>query len=194
MRFTFYTDKTVAQCVQALQERLQSGSKLQGRVDRGSPHFSLTSTTKVFRNFARSTRLQGTLTREEGVTVIKCYVSQGVERGRWLLLLLGALILAVIFYAAGNAILTIMTVLIGLWSYIPLTGDAENSDFLLRELKRVLQAKDTKPKAEKADTSSAPSGASARPSANPSPFGSSRTAAPPPSSASRSSPKSSSKK
>jgi hypothetical protein len=186
MRFIYYTDKTVAQCVQALNERLQSGSKLQGRTEKGSPHFSLTASTKVFGNRSRSTRLQGTLVREEGVTVIKGYVSEGMERGRWLLVLLGAFILAFIFYIAGNVMLTIMTVLLGLWSYIPLTGDSENSDFLIRELKRTLQAKDSKPKPE---PPSAASGASARPSANPSPFGATRPAPPPASTASKSAPK-----
>jgi hypothetical protein len=178
MRFILYTDKTIPQSIQAINERLQGGGKLQGRTEKGNPHFSISTSTKVLTR-SRSTRLQGTLSREDGVTVIQGYVSEGMETGRWLLVFVGVLILAFIFFITNNAILAILTALVGTWSYIPLTGDAHNSDTLLRELKRTLGAKDSKPKPESASSSSAArSNASPRPAANPSPFGSARTSSP----------------
>jgi hypothetical protein len=179
MRFTLYTDKTIAQCIQALNERVQGGGKIQGRVDKANSHFSLSTSTKVLRRFSRSTRLSATLSREDGLTVIQGYVSEGMEPGRWLLIFVLVVAMTIIFYVVGNAMLMILTVLVGLWSYIPLTGDAQNSDTLLREAKRTLNAKDTKPKPEPPSSSGIKPTVSQRPSANPSPFGASRGAPPP---------------
>jgi hypothetical protein len=178
MRFILYSDKSVSECIKALNERVQGGGKFQGQVDKAKSQFSLTTSTKVLKRFARSTRLSATITREEGVTVIQGYVSEGMELGRWLLIFAVIMAAAVIFYVAGNAILGIMAALFGLWSYIPLTGDSDNSDTLLREVRRLLDAKETKPKPS-STSSGAKSPVTTRPSANPSPFGASRSSSPP---------------
>ncbi len=172
MRFIFYTDKTIPQSIAALNERVQGSGKLQGRAEKGSSHFSLSTSSKVLNQFTRTTQLHGTLSREEGITVIKVYVSEGMERARWFLLFLGVLLLTFIFYITGNALLAILTILVGAWSYIPLIGDAQNSDSLLRTLKSTLGAKETKPKpAPPGSSAAARSTATSRPGASPSPFG-----------------------
>lgn len=150
MRFTLYTDKTVAQCVSALNERLHAKEANTragwgGKAEKNG-EFSMALSSKVARRFTRTTRLHGKIEREAGVTMIQGYVPDGVS-GREQLTIFGAIALvAVILLAGGNALLAIVALLAGGALYIPLRGDYKNSEVLMRELRSVLKAKETPPK------------------------------------------------
>lgn len=154
MRFTWYTEKTVTECIRAINER--SGLKatanrpsLEAQAEKGG-NFTLAASSKVFGRFLRTTYLSGTLTREGGVTIVKGMVSQGMSKeNQWMMM--GVLaIIGLLLLFNGDLILGILAVILGAALYIPLRGDHENSEFLLKELRLALKAKDTPPK--KADS------------------------------------------
>ncbi|MBZ0282205.1 MAG: hypothetical protein K8L97_15800 [Anaerolineae bacterium] len=164
MDFVYYTDKTVSQCMIALNERLQTKSaKLEGWVEK-SGRFSLGVTTTVMRRFPRTTRLDARVERENGMTVIKGFVSDGVEP-RQRAIIYGALVLAGVFIIISGSLLPGLLALIApLPLNIPLEGDCNNSQILLSELQRTLKAKSTPPSpAKKAPTVRKPTTASIKP-------------------------------
>lgn len=150
MQFTLYTQKTTRQCVKDLTERLQArGTKanpaLGGWVNKDGG-FCLTLIAPVLGRFNRTTRLQGRLWREGGVTVIEGYVSDGISppwmRILALLLIVGSLLLAISY----GAMIGLVMMLFGLLAYIPLRGDYLNSDQLLVAVERTLKADPKPPK------------------------------------------------
>jgi hypothetical protein len=144
MRFTFYTEKTVAQCVSALNERLKgSRANLDGQVDKSSGEFTLAYSSKVARWFKRTTRLYATIEREAGSTIIKGYVPDGVERQNQFIIWGAALVAAIVLFALENAILALLSLLVALVLYIPTTGDYHNHTILLREVKSILKARES---------------------------------------------------
>lgn len=145
MNFVYYTDKTVSQCMIALNERLQTKSaKLEGWVEK-SGRFSLGVTTTVMRRFPRTTRLEARVERENGITVIKGFVSDGVEP-RQRAIIYGALVLAgVLIILSGSLLPGLLALVAPLPLNIPLEGDCNNSQILLGELQRTLRAKSTPP-------------------------------------------------
>lgn len=157
MHFTYYTDKTVSQCMISLNERLQAKSaKLDGWVEKNG-RFSLGTSTKVMRRFSRSTQLHATVEKENGLTVIRGYVSDGVEP-RQRAIIYGAVVLVGVFVAfSGNFLPGLMAILAPLPLNIPLEGDCTNSQTLIAELQRTLKAKTTPPSpAKKVTTSTTP--------------------------------------
>ena len=81
MRVELYTDKTVAQALTALNERMQapgspSRPALDGWVEK-SGQFSLGMTCEVSSRFTRTTYLRGKLEREGSYTAIRGQVSSG---------------------------------------------------------------------------------------------------------------------
>jgi len=145
LNFVYYTDKTVSQCMIALNERLQTKSaKLEGWVEK-SGRFSLGVTTTVMRRFPRTTRLEARVERENGITVIKGFVSDGVEP-RQRAIIYGALVLAgVLIILSGSLLPGLLALVAPLPLNIPLEGDCNNSQILLGELQRTLRAKSTPP-------------------------------------------------
>lgn len=150
MRFTLFTDKTVSQCMRALNERLQAKPtktrpELEGWIEKGGA-FSLAITSKVAGRFPRTTRLTARTSRESGVTVVRGFVPDGVSP-YWLRLLLVMLLLIVgTLVLIGKPMLGVVTFLFGGLAYIPLRGDYINSDRLLIEVEKTLKATPKPPK------------------------------------------------
>lgn len=145
MRFVLYTDKSVAQCLSALKERIQAKRGMEGNVDKGG-EFSMAISSKVLRRFTRTTRLRGKMERENNLTVVRGFVPHGVSL-RELVMILGAmLVVAFIVLSRGNFLLALAALAAGGAMVIPLVGDHRNSEVLFRELKNVLKAKETPPK------------------------------------------------
>lgn len=150
MRFILYTDKTVAQCMSALNERMQQkGTKarpeLHGWIEK-SGSFSISMTSRVAQRFPRTTRLNGQAKREGGTTVVRGFVSDGVSP-QWLgILSVMVLVICVIMILQGQPMLALLSVIFAGLFYIPMRGDYLNSDVLLLELERTLKATPTPPK------------------------------------------------
>ena len=149
MRFTYYTDKTVAQCMSALNERLQqkgtsSRPGLEGWVEKNG-NFSLAITSKVVKRFPRTTRLQGKAERLGSVTVIKGSVADGVTP-REQVVIVGALALVGLFIiSTGNLLPGLIAIAAGVVLNVPLMGDYQNSEMLTSEIQKTLKAKTTPP-------------------------------------------------
>lgn len=149
MQFTLYTEKTIPQCSAALNERMQAKPtstrrELQGWIEKGG-RFSLAVTSKVFGSIARTTRLTGVMQREAGITVIRGYVSDGVSPQWQKILAVVLLIVCAILLLGGQAVLALISLLMGGAAYVPFRGDYENSETLLIELERTLKASPKQP-------------------------------------------------
>jgi hypothetical protein len=150
MRYVLFTDKTVAQCLRDLNERLQAkGTKtnpeLGGWIDKKGA-FALTVTSKVFRRFSRKTRLTGQINRDSGTTVIRGYVSDGVSPEWMRIMAIGLLIISGALAFSGQYMVALMVIGLGLVAYIPLRGDYLNSDTLLIAVEKTLKATPKPPK------------------------------------------------
>jgi hypothetical protein len=145
VRFTYYTEKTVSQCMLALNERIHSSSKLEGWTEK-SGSFSLAASSSVAKRFSRTTRLQAKAERQGSVTIINGYVSDGVGP-RERIVIMGALILVgvLLILAAKTLLPGVIALGVAPMLYIPLTGDYANSRVLLSEIQRTLKAKDSPP-------------------------------------------------
>lgn len=150
MRFVLYTDKTVSQCMNALNERMQQkGTKahpeLHGWIEKGGA-FSISMTSQVARRFPRTTRLNGQAKREGSSTVIRGYVSDGISP-QWLgILSVVLVVLCVLLILQGQSMLALLSVIFAGLFYIPMRGDYVNSDVLLIELEGTLKATPKPPK------------------------------------------------
>jgi hypothetical protein len=103
-------------------------------------------TTKVRLRFDRRTHLYGKAERQGGITVVEGTVSGGVGRDGQIAIFGALLVVALLMLSQGNAILAIIAILAGLTLFIPLRGDYNNSEILLSELQKTLNAKFTPPK------------------------------------------------
>jgi hypothetical protein len=146
-----YTDKTVAQAMSAINERLHTSRRpqLDGWVEK-SGRFAIGVTTPVRGRFKRHTFIQGKAERESGMTIIEGTVPSGVSRTGWLVIFIALLLVGLVTLSQGNAILGIIAILAGVTLYVPLTGDYNNCEILLSELQKALNAKFTPPKKETA--------------------------------------------
>lgn len=158
MRFTLYTDKTVPQCLSALNGRMQAKETatrpaLDGWIERGGD-FALHVTQPVFGKFVRTTRLNGHIERQPGITVVRGTVSFG-SSPRERVVALGVLaVLGLVIAVGGQPLLSLLLIPVGLWMYIPMAGDFVNGPLLLSEVQRSLKAKATPPKPAKAANAS----------------------------------------
>lgn len=150
MRFILYTDKTVAQCMSAINERLhvkatKARSELGGWTNKDG-NFSLTVTSRVVGRFPRTTRLTANAKRDTGMTVIRGDVSDGVTP-QWLgILMIGVGIIIALMVIVGELMLALLMLLFAMFAYIPLRGDYVNSDVLLLEVEKTLKASPKPPK------------------------------------------------
>lgn len=168
MRYVMYTEKSVPQAMNALNERLHApGSKsrpqLDGWVDK-SGRFSIGVTSSVFGRLTRKTYLQGKAERLGGITLIQGSVPGGVSKTGLAVIFGALLLLAALAYSQGNAILAGVAVLAGIALYIPLAGDYQNCETLLAELQKAVNARFTPPNGKGAAASAAPKKTAARPS------------------------------
>lgn len=150
MRFVLMTDRTVNQCMKALHERMQiKGTKarptLDGWIEKNG-QFMISVTSPVFGKFTRTTRLHATAAREDGTTVIRGYVPNGVPKNRLIAVGIGLGLLALYMFAQGNLMAALLVLLLGGAMLIPLWGDYRNHDVLLYELEKTLKAAPPDPK------------------------------------------------
>jgi hypothetical protein len=145
-----YTDKSVAQAMKAINERLHApGTKSRPQIDgwvEKNGKFAMAVTTQVYGRFSRKTYLRGQAERDSGTTVIRGNVPGGLSRNRQIAVFVMLAVVAVILFSQGNAILAIIAILSTAALSIPFQGDFNNSEILLTELQRALQAKFTAPK------------------------------------------------
>ncbi|MBI1277237.1 MAG: hypothetical protein GC179_03820 [Anaerolineaceae bacterium] len=147
MNFVYYSEKTVSQCMLALNERLhQKSGKLDGWVEK-SGNFSISTTTTVLRRFSRSTRLSGHVSKENGVTVVRGYVSDGADPQNRYIIYGILLVLGVVLALAGYLLIGLAIIAVILPLNIPLEGDYINSSTLTGEVQRTLKAKASLPAA-----------------------------------------------
>ncbi len=150
MRFVYYTDKSVAQCMTALNARMQakpsaSRPALDGWVEKGGG-FSLSTSCPVARYFTRRTNLHAAAARADGITVIRGYVHDGASREGQAVIFGALLLVCLALVGSGNILPAVIVVLAAAALYIPLNGDRANSAVLLSEVQRTLGAKATLPK------------------------------------------------
>ena len=149
MRFRLYSEMTVRQCMTALIERMEQAPtktrhELNGHIEKDGK-FTLLLTSQVANSFNRTTRLYGTAQREGEMTIIEGYVSAGVPRSRIGIVIAAVVFVGLIMFTNGNSLLGLATIFMGFALYIPLVGDYNNSEILLKELKRITKGKDKSP-------------------------------------------------
>ncbi|MCC6616694.1 MAG: hypothetical protein IT320_24685 [Anaerolineae bacterium] len=147
MRVVFFTDKTVAQCMTALHERLQSRSSrsLEGWVEKNG-NFELSIASPVIGKVTRRTYLRGKVEREGGLTQVKVDVSSGADRRGQIIIFIACALVAVALMANGAITVALLAVAAGGALYIPLAGDNKNSPLLINEVQRTLKATTKRPK------------------------------------------------
>ena len=147
MHFVYYSEKTVSQCMLALNERLhQKSGKLDGWVEKNG-NFSLSVSTSILRRFTRSTRLHGHVEKEDGLTVVRGYVSHGADPQNRYIIYGILVLLGVLLALAGYFLIGLILIGVILPLNIPLEGDFINSETLTGEVQRTLKAKATLPAA-----------------------------------------------
>lgn len=115
-----------------------------GNVDKNG--FAVTITTSVIRNFRRSTGIKATFERDKGITVINGYVNTGASRKQQIMVFIGGLLVGLALIARGMFIQGVAIMAIGAYFYIPLQGDAKNSDYLIKQIRTILKAKTRDPR------------------------------------------------
>jgi hypothetical protein len=148
VRFTLYTEKTVRQCMSALADRMEARPTkrrpaLDGYIEKGG-RFSLVITRRIG-IFPRRTRLRATASRSSGVTTIEGYVASGASPGQVRVMLIAIAALGVMMLLNGNAILSLLTLVVGVVLYVSLTADYDSSEKLLKVVRRTCKAKDKPP-------------------------------------------------
>ncbi len=150
MRFVMYTDKSVSQTMSAINERLhvppsKSRPQLDGWVEK-SGRFAIGVRSELQLRLSRKTYLQGKAERQGGVTVVEGSVPGGVSREGQLVIFVAMLLVGLLLYTQGYAMFALVVVAVGAALYIPLRGDYQNSEILLAELQKTLNARLTPPK------------------------------------------------
>ena len=151
LRFVMYTDKTVAQSMRAINDRIHAtGTRTRPQMDgwvEKSGRFAMAVTTTVRWRFRRKTFLHGRAERESGMTVVRGNVPSGLSRNKQALVLGMMIVIGLALgFTQGSAILTIVAVLAGAAFSIPMQGDFDNSEILLSDLQKALKAKFAPPK------------------------------------------------
>jgi hypothetical protein len=150
MRFELYTDKTIAQCVRLINERLllketKSRPAIDGWVDK-SGRFSISMQGRVYKRFNWRTRMRAHIERQAGLSVVQGVVPSGLSPNGIRLVVAGFVIFAVYLLSQQQVVAAIVLGFITFGITIPLQGDYKNHDLLLYELERTLEAKPAPPK------------------------------------------------
>lgn len=164
MRFVYYTEKTVAQSMTAITERLHAKSgkgAIDGWVDKDG-RFSVSLTAPVLGKLTRHTVLTGRAERENGITIVRGNVPSGVapneRRIAYALLAVGALF----SIASGNILFTVLLIPATALLYISMHGDYENHQQLIGDVRRILKATEKPPKSLTAKTGARTSSTASR--------------------------------
>ena len=167
MRFVLYTEKTVAQCMSAINDRLHAKTKggYEGWVEKNGS-FSIEVDNPVFGKFRRRTRLRARAERESGVTIIRGGVAGGASPQERLMILIAIGLIGILLGLAYNLAFLVVMIPVMPIVLFALKGDYDNAQILVREVQRTLSAKTTPPKKLSAGGSAGSSrGSSARKSA-----------------------------
>lgn len=149
MRFVMYTEKTVAQAMRSINDRLhlaptKTRPQLDGWVEK-SGRFALGVTSTVRWHFRRKTYLRGQASREDGVTVVRGTVPGGATGRSQITIFVALALVGLLLLTQGQALMALIAVAAGAALYIPLQGDYDNSEILLAELQKALHARFTPP-------------------------------------------------
>ena len=149
MRFTLYTEKTVAQCLSALNARMQSkGSAarpaLDGWVEKNG-RFALSVSTRMLNRFSRTTHLTGQLERRGSVTIVTGRVNDGGGPRERMLVSAALGLAAVVLIALGELVPALIAAAAAAVLNLLLAGDRQNRDILVGEVRRALKARETLP-------------------------------------------------
>ncbi len=150
MRFVLYSEKTVAQCLTAINARMQAKGTstrpaLDGWVEKGGA-FALAVSTTVIGKFARRTTLKAKIERQSGVTIIRGSVPNGSTKQGQLVVFGGLTLVAATMIANGNVLFALLMLPFAAYLYIPMRGDLLNSEILIDEVQKTLKAKPKPPK------------------------------------------------
>lgn len=150
MRFVLYSEKTVAQCLTAMNARLlvketSTRPGLDGWVEK-SGSFSISMTAPVVGKFTRRTALTARAERESGVTVIQGNVPSGVTRQGMAVIFAALALVVLAMVGSGNVVFGLILLPFAAYLYIPLHGDYLNSAVLIEEVEKTLKAKAKPPK------------------------------------------------
>jgi hypothetical protein len=150
VNFILYSEKPLTECVKALTDRLlQSETPTRPALD-GVVHkngkFKLSIEQVVFRQLKRKTWIEGQMSKDGGMTIIRGQVPEGLapERQKFVAALIP--LAGVLMVMRGELLLALLAM--GLIGYVLLTlrGDYFNSDRLLVELEKNLRASPKLPK------------------------------------------------
>ena len=108
--------------------------------------FVLTVKAPVIWNFQRSTSMKATINRDKGTTVISGFVNTGGTRQLQIAIFVVGLLIGLGLMTMGLFIQGVLIGGIGAAMYIPLQGDAQNSDYLLKQMRSALSAKTRDPR------------------------------------------------
>jgi hypothetical protein len=148
MHFELYSPKTIKQINTELTARMaekgtRSRPAIQGVVEKTGAIYWSTQT--VLLGITRTTRLRATLEKAKDVTIIRGYVSEGV-RPEKVYVVMGALAaIGLLLALQGQVVLGLIVFGVSVVAYVPLVGDFRNSRYMLKELKRLTNAKDKPP-------------------------------------------------
>ncbi len=150
MRFILYTDKTVSQCLSAINERTQvkgTASKpgIEGLIATKSGTFELSTSTRVIATISRRTTLTAQLDRENNMTIVRGSVPSGAPP-QGIVLMFVVMGLIALFLASENTLLAGAMIVTAGVLFVVLRGDYINSEYLLDETMKTLRAKETPPK------------------------------------------------
>jgi len=145
VKYTLYTPKSIKECLTLIQERLEekeskSRPALGGWTEKDG-RFSLSLTSLVL-GFPRTTQLIGSLSRESGLTVIEVGVNEGLDAQRARVVIYAFCAIALLIFLNGAGLLALLSLVLAVMAYVWLVGDHRNSAALLKEIKRLLSAKD----------------------------------------------------
>ncbi len=150
MRFVLYSEKTVTQCLTAINARMHvketsTRPALDGWVEKGGA-FSIIMTAPVVGKFKRRTALTAKVERQAGITVIQGSVPSGVSRDGQAVIFIALALVALAMMGSGNVLFGLLLLPFAAYLYIPLHGDYLNSSVLVDEVERTLKAKAKPPK------------------------------------------------
>jgi hypothetical protein len=148
VHFELYSPKTIKQINTELTARMaekgtRSRPAIQGVVEKtGAIYWS---TQIVLLGITRTTRLRATLEKSKDVTIIRGYVSEGVQPQKVYIVMAALAVIGLLLALQGQVVLGLIVFGVSVVAYVPLVGDYRNSHYMLRELKRVTAAKDKPP-------------------------------------------------
>lgn len=148
MHFELYSPKTIKQINAELTARIaekgtRSRPAIQGVVEKSGSFDWLTHT--VLLGIKRTTRLRATMEKAKDVTIIRGYVSEGMQPEKVYIVIAALGVIGLLLALQGQVVFGLVVFGIAIVAYVPLVGDYRNSRYMLKELKRVTAAKDRPP-------------------------------------------------